>query len=115
MTIFIFSFLYHKPQLCSNVMQIMAHLHLANDSWNLKILKLHFEFLKISSTTNFNYECFSYVNNRLSSFQKKSHQNSFIKNVLTVVFYKTDIGVLKFKNHLLNPKLNLVKYFHFIF
>jgi hypothetical protein len=49
------------------------------------------------------------VNIRLSSsFQKKSHQNSFIKKFLSLVFYKTDFEVLKFKNPLLKPKINLL-------
>jgi hypothetical protein len=38
-----FIFLYHKPQFCSYVMHIMTHLHLANDFWNLNIVKLYFK------------------------------------------------------------------------
>jgi hypothetical protein len=33
LTILSFSFLSHKPQLCSYVIHIMTHLHLKNDSW----------------------------------------------------------------------------------
>jgi hypothetical protein len=40
----------------------------------------------------FNYECFSYVDGRLSSFQKKSHQLFFTKKVLNLLFYKFDFG-----------------------
>jgi hypothetical protein len=63
-----FSFLYYKPKLCSYVTHIMTHLHLANKSWILNILKFYFEILNISN----NYDFFSYVDGRLSSFQKKS-------------------------------------------
>jgi hypothetical protein len=64
-----FSFLCHKSQLCSYVIHIMTHLHLAND--------LKFEHLEIIFWIhkNFNYHnfldygCFSYVDGRLSSFQ----------------------------------------------
>jgi hypothetical protein len=77
-----FIFLYHKPQLCLYVIQIMTHLHIVNDYWNLNILKLYFEFLETSSTTFLNYECFSYVNGRLSSFQKKSYQKNLLKNLV---------------------------------
>jgi hypothetical protein len=41
-----FKFLFHKSQLCSYVIHIITHLHLANDFRNLNILKLYFEFLK---------------------------------------------------------------------
>jgi hypothetical protein len=44
----------------------------------------------------FNYECISYVNGRLSSFQKKAYQNLLIKKVFNLVLYKIDFGVLKF-------------------
>jgi hypothetical protein len=102
------SFLYHKPWLCSYVIHIMTHLHLANDFWNLNILKLYFEFLKISSITILKLECFSCVNGRLSPFQKNSHHNLFIKRILSLVFYKTNFGVLKFKSPLLKLNLNLL-------
>jgi hypothetical protein len=45
-----FSFLYHKQNICSYVIHIMTYLHLANDFWKLKILKLYFEFLEPSNT-----------------------------------------------------------------
>jgi hypothetical protein len=51
-----FKFFYYKSQLCSYVIHIMTHLHIANDSRNLNILKLYFEFLKISSIIIFNYD-----------------------------------------------------------
>jgi hypothetical protein len=101
-----FIFLYHKPKLCSYVIHIMTHLHLANDFWNLEILKLYFEFLKISSTTIFNYECFSYVDGRLSSFQKNPIRIFLLKEFFSLMLYKTDFGVLKFP--LLKPKLILL-------
>jgi len=84
----------------------MIHLHLINDYSNLNILKLYFEFLKTSSIIFFNYECFSGVDGRLSSFQKKSYQNLFIKKFISLVLHKTNFGVLKFKNPLLKSKLN---------
>jgi hypothetical protein len=73
-----FNFLYHKSKLCSYVIQIMTHLHLANDSWNLKFLKLYFEFLKISSVTILKLWVFficGWVG--YHHFKKNSHQNFF--------------------------------------
>jgi hypothetical protein len=52
------------------------------------------------------------VDGRLSKFKKKSHQNFFIKKILSLVFYKTDFGVLKFKSPILKPKLNFQHSFH---
>jgi hypothetical protein len=46
-----FYFFFHKPKYFSYVIHIMPHLHLENDYWNRKFLKLYVEFLKISSTT----------------------------------------------------------------
>ncbi len=37
------------------------------------------------------------MDGRLSSFEKNSHQNFFIKRVFSQVLYKTNFGVLKFK------------------
>jgi hypothetical protein len=39
-------FLFHKPKYCSYVIHIMPHLHLENDYWNWKFLKLYFELKK---------------------------------------------------------------------
>jgi hypothetical protein len=41
-------------------------------------------------------------------FKKNPIKILFIKKVLNLMFYKTDFGVLKFKNPLLKPKLNLL-------
>jgi hypothetical protein len=105
-----FSFLYHKAQLCSYINHIMTHLHIANDSWNLNILNLYLEFLKISSNTILNYECFLNLDARLDHHFILSHQIFFIKRSLSLVLYKIDFRVLKFKSLLLNPKLNLLNY-----
>jgi hypothetical protein len=48
------------------------------------------------------------MDSRLSSFQKTSHQNLFIEKVFSLVLYKIDFGVLKYKSPLLKPKLNLL-------
>jgi hypothetical protein len=79
-----FSFLYHKPQLCLYVIHIMIHLHLTNDSWKFE----HFEIIfRISKNFEhhkfFNYEWFSYVDDRLSSYIKKFHQFFLLKKSLT--------------------------------
>jgi hypothetical protein len=88
LTILGFSFLYHKPQLCSFVNHIMTHLHIANDFKNLNILNLYLEFLKISSNTILNYECFLNLDARLDHRFIFSHQIFFIKRSLRVVLYK---------------------------
>jgi hypothetical protein len=49
-------FLYHKPKICAYVIHIMIHLHLANDFWNLKFLKLYQIF------KNFKYQFFLIMN-----------------------------------------------------
>jgi hypothetical protein len=105
-----FSFSYHKPQLCSYVIHIMTHLHLANDSWNLNALKLYFELKTFSNTTIFNYECFSYVHDRLSSFQFFAHQFLFINKVFSLVLYKINFWVLKFKSPWWKPIFNLLNF-----
>ncbi len=46
-------FLYHKPKLCSYIIHILIHLHLANDLKILKFLKLYLKFLKFSTITIF--------------------------------------------------------------
>jgi hypothetical protein len=56
---------------------------------------------------------FSYVGDRLSEFQKHSHQFFLIKRVFNLVFYKTNIGVLKFKSFLLKLEFNLFIYLFF--
>jgi len=40
-----------------------------------------------------------------------SHQNLFIQKFLSLVLYKFDFLVLKFKSPLLKPKLNLLDFF----
>jgi hypothetical protein len=35
----------------------------------------------------------------------------YIKRVLNLMLYETDFGVLKFKNPLLKPRLNLLNFF----
>jgi len=103
-----FSFLYPKPQLCSYVICIMTHLHLANDFKNLNILKSYLELRKSQVPQSLNYECISNLDGTLSSFQKNSHQHFFIKRILSLMLYKIDFLVLKFKSLLLKPKLNLL-------
>jgi len=56
------------------------------------------------------YECFSCADDRLSSFHFLSYQNFFIKRVLSLVLYKIDFRVFKFKNPFLKPKLNLLNF-----
>jgi hypothetical protein len=65
-------------------------------------------FLKFQVPQILNYECFSYVDGRLSSFQKTSHKKKFIKRIYSPMFYKIDFGVLKFNVPLLKPKRNLL-------
>jgi hypothetical protein len=103
-----FSFLYHKPQLCSYVIHIMTHLHLEFYFWNLNILKLYCEFLKISNTNIWKLWVFFIWGWYVIIFFKIYHQIFYIKRVLNLKFYKTNLGVLKFKSPLLKPKLNLV-------
>jgi hypothetical protein len=98
-----FSFLYHKTQFCSYAIHIMTHLHLANDSWNLNILKLYFQISQF-----LNYECYSNVDGRLLPFQFFSYQNLSIRRIFILVLYKFDFGVLKIKNPLLKRKFNLL-------
>jgi hypothetical protein len=57
----------------------MTHLHLTNDSWNLNSPKLYFEFLKFQIPQFLNYEHFSYVDGRLSSFQNFPIEISLLK------------------------------------
>jgi len=106
-SILTFIFFYHKPQFFSYFIHIITHLHLTNDSWNLNILKLHFEFLNFQ-VPQFNYEWLLRVHGRLPSFSFFFHQNFFIKKFLSLVLYKFDFLVLKFKSPLLKPKLNLL-------
>jgi hypothetical protein len=56
-----------------------------------------------------------FVDGRLPSFQKNSHQNFFIKGILSLVLYKIDFLVLKFESPILKPKLNLLNFFFWEF
>jgi hypothetical protein len=69
-----FSVLYKKSQLYLYAIHITTYLHLAIDFWDLNILKLYCEFQKFQGPQILNYECFSYVDGKLSSFTFFSHQ-----------------------------------------
>jgi len=90
-----FSFLYHNPEICSNVIHIMTHLQVVNDLWHLNIFKLYFEFLKLSSTTIFKlgvlFICGWYVI-IISIFFP---QFVFIKRVFNLCFINWFLGVQK--------------------
>jgi len=86
----------------------MIHLHLTKQFWNLNILKLYFEFIKKSHIIILKLWMFLYVDSRLSSFQLFSHQFFFTKRIFSLLFYKTDFLVLKFKCPILKPKVNLL-------
>ncbi len=90
-----FSFLYHKPQLCSYVIHIMTHLHLANDYWNLKFPKLYFEFLMFQVSQIFNYECFHMWMVGYHHFKKILNKISLIKGSLAWGFKNSKVLLLK--------------------
>jgi hypothetical protein len=82
---------------------------LANGFWNLNILRLYSEFLKISNT-NF-FLIMSVFHMWMGGYHRYKffNQNFFNKKVLSLMLYKIDFVVLKFKSCLLKPKLNLLK------
>jgi hypothetical protein len=103
-----FNFLYYKPKLCSYVIHIMTHLHLANDFWNLKFLKWYFEFLRISSIKIFQLWILFICRWSVINISIFSHQFFFVKRVFRLVLYNIDFGVFKFKSFLLKPKMKLL-------
>jgi hypothetical protein len=100
-----FQFLYHKPQLCSYFTHIMTHLHLANDFWNLNILKLYFEFQKKSTTTILKLWMFFIC----ASWMVVCHHFNFFPSkflYLKSPWPSADFGVLTFKSPSLKSKFN---------
>jgi hypothetical protein len=86
----------------------MPHLHLENDYWIGNFWNYILNFFKFQVPQIFNYDSFSYVDGRSSSFQKTSNQKKIIKRIFNLVFYKFNFGVLTFNSPLLQPKLNLL-------
>jgi hypothetical protein len=71
-------------------------------------------FLKFQVPQILNYECFSYVDGRLSSFQKTSHKKKFIKRIYSPMFYKIDFGVLKIQHSFIKTKTQFIELNNFI-
>ncbi len=79
--IYCFILLFHKLKLC-----FRCRVHYTPFTCGKGLLK--FKNLKISQLSN--CECFFSVDNQLTLFQFFSHQNSFVKKVLSLIIYKID-------------------------
>jgi hypothetical protein len=89
--IFLFFYFFIKIFLKKDVMYITPHLHVVKDFWKFEILFNRFLILKILRFHNFQIvSVFLNVDNQLTSPQFFSHQNSFIKIIFSLLFYKID-------------------------
>ncbi len=112
-----FSLLCHKPQLCSYGIHIMTNLHLANDSWNLNILKFYFEFLKIWNTIFLIMNVFHMWMVGYHHFNFFLISILFIKRVLSLMFYKFWFWGVKVQKSFTKAKTQFIelifwKFFH---
>jgi hypothetical protein len=84
-------FIFHKIKIC-----FRCHVHYTPFTCGKGLLKFYnfvqyiFNLKKIPISQLSNCECFSNVNNQLTSSQFFSHQNYLIKIVFNLVFYKID-------------------------